>query len=116
MKNGLHADRLLKAHYDTSRGIYDHVAAAAKPNSDAVALGSVALHPAEDMSSFPFHAQSYDEYISSQVKDYYGLSYDEFVARPTYKCKQMIEVAKKHIAVKERRAKEELERLQNPKV
>lgn len=90
---------ILRMLYETTFGIYDHMAAASVPGESALALHFA--KPNEDTSYIS--KEAINHYVDNSIKTVFGCSLNEFLAMPTQMRLFMIEAAvrknKKHNAL-----------------
>jgi hypothetical protein len=68
---------LLQDLYETEYGIFDHLT-----HGMSRPLSSVAMFFSEDINSESLLEESMDTYVNKNVKDFFGLSYLEFMGLP----------------------------------
>lgn len=82
--------------YQTSYGIFDHIAQYQKEkhNKDpsiARPLASLAHHPAEDIAPFRLYSEYVRLFPQLKIKERYGMTLDEFLKRPSWQVAAIIE-------------------------
>lgn len=93
----------LQQAYETDYGIEDHERHNASP------LSTVLYRDTEHYLSAIQHGSLMREYRKNKIKDYFGISFNEYITEPPYICELMINEVKSYEDELER-IKEEVER------
>lgn len=80
--------------YQTAYGIFDHIAQYKKEQANPKLkrpFAGVALHPAERPEYFRRYADLLDIFIEKKIGDKLGISFDEFLHRPSWEVKLILD-------------------------
>ena len=108
--NSIDAKVLLTAYYEQTFGVFNHF----NPELNRTRpLASVALFEEEDINSGSYLEDVIEIYITSKIKEYFGLTLIEYLELPRDQITILIEISGKKIALEAKHTQANIDALKN---